>query len=95
MARSVEGMSGRGKPEDMLPPLKRHELQVLRRAGHSQAGVARLAEVSVRTVRRVDEESSVVEADAHKQVRNAASGGRRRPSRCARSWSTCSTRNPS
>lgn len=68
MARSVGGMSGRGKREDMLPPLKRHEIQVLRRAGHSQAEVARLAAVSVRTVRRVDEESSVVEVDARKQV---------------------------
>lgn len=42
-------MSGRGKREDMLPPLKRHEIHVLRRAGHSQAELARLAEVSVRT----------------------------------------------
>jgi hypothetical protein len=78
MARSVGGMSGRGKREDMLPPLKRHEIQVLRRAGHSQAEVARLAEVSVRTVRRVEEESNVVEVDTRKQVKERGVG---RPSK--------------
>ncbi len=78
MARSVGGMSGRDKREDMLPPLKRHEIQVLRRAGHSQAEVARLTEVSVRTVRRVDEESSVVEVDTRKQVKERGVG---RPSK--------------
>lgn len=80
MERSVGGMSGRDRREDMLPPLKRHEIQVLRRAGHSQAEVARLAEVSVRTVRRVDEEESVAEVDARKQVEHRGVG---RPSKTA------------
>lgn len=47
----------------MLDMLKRHEIQVLRRAGHSQAEVAQLAGVSERSVRRVAAEPAVVEAD--------------------------------
>ncbi|HTP27186.1 MAG TPA: helix-turn-helix domain-containing protein, partial [Anaeromyxobacteraceae bacterium] len=39
--------------------MKRHEIQVLRRAGHSQPDVARLTGVSERTVRRVDGEPAV------------------------------------
>lgn len=39
--------------------LKRHAIQVLRRAGHDQADVARLVGVGVRTVRRVDGEPDV------------------------------------
>jgi transposase len=48
----------------MLPPLKRHEIQVLRRAGLSLAEVARLAGVSKRTVQRVDDEDEIVDVDA-------------------------------
>src|SRR5215472_9436429 len=51
------------QPEEMLPLLKRHEIQVLRRAGHSQAEVAKLAGVSTREVRRIDEEARVTHAD--------------------------------
>jgi transposase len=43
----------------MLDLMKRHEIQVLRRAGHTQADVARLAGTSERTVRRVEEEPAV------------------------------------
>jgi transposase len=49
--------------EPVLSLLKRHEIQVLRKAGHSRAEVARLAAVSPRTVQRVDDESKVVHAD--------------------------------
>jgi transposase len=47
----------------MLDMLKRHEIQVLRKAGHSQAEVAELAGVSERSVRRVASEPRVSEAD--------------------------------
>jgi len=47
----------------MIDMLKRHEIQVLRRAGHDQADVAALAGVSVRSVRRVDDEPPVAEVD--------------------------------
>ena len=47
----------------MLDMLKRHEIQVLRRAGHSQAEVAQLAGVSERSVRRVAAEAAVADAD--------------------------------
>ncbi len=43
--------------------LKRHEIQVLRHAGHSQEEIAELAGVSVRSVRRVEDESAVSHVD--------------------------------
>ncbi len=43
--------------------LKRHEIQVLRRAGHDQAEVAELASVSERTVRTVEREPTVAHVD--------------------------------
>lgn len=43
--------------------VKRHEIQVLRRAGHDQAEVAQLASVSKRTVERVDREPLVTNFD--------------------------------
>ena len=36
----ADAMGKRRQPEEMLPLLKRHEIQVLRRAGHSQSEVA-------------------------------------------------------
>lgn len=47
----------------MLGMLKRHEVQVLRRAGHSQAEVARLTGVSEREVRRIELEDEVTHVD--------------------------------
>jgi transposase len=47
----------------MLDMLKRHEIQVLRRAGHNAAEVAALASVSRRSVRRVEAEVAVVHVD--------------------------------
>ena len=44
----------------MIDMLKRHEIQVLRRAGHTWMEVAALSGVSVRTARRVAEEAAVV-----------------------------------
>jgi transposase len=43
----------------MIDMMKRYEIQVLRRAGHSQGEVAELAGVSRRTVQRVDAEAPV------------------------------------
>jgi transposase len=47
----------------MIEMLKRHEIQVLRRAGHSLPDVARLAGVSVRSVQRVGGEAVVHHVD--------------------------------
>lgn len=47
----------------MFDMLKRHEIQVLRRAGHSQIEVAMLAGVARRTVQRVDTEAAVTHID--------------------------------
>jgi transposase len=48
---------------EMLPLLKRHEIQVLVRAGHSQRDVAERTGVSVDTVVRVKREAEVTGAD--------------------------------
>ena len=45
--------------------VKRHEIQVLRRAGHGQAEVARLVGVSKRSVERVDGEEAVTAFDTN------------------------------
>jgi transposase len=47
----------------MIDMLKRHEIQVLRRAGHTQDDVAELAGVSVRSIRRVEGEIEVSHVD--------------------------------
>lgn len=47
----------------MIDLLKRHEIQVLRRAGHSLPDVARRAGVSVRSVQRVEDEPAVQHVD--------------------------------
>jgi hypothetical protein len=47
----------------MLGMLKRHEIKVLLKAGHSQAEVAKLAGVSVRSVKRVAKEGDIDRVD--------------------------------
>ena len=47
----------------MIELLKRHEIQVLRRAGHKLREVAKLAGVSVRSVQRVEAEAAVNHVD--------------------------------
>jgi transposase len=47
----------------MIDMLKRHEIQVLRRAGLGQDETAKLAGVSVRSVRRVEDEMAVIQVD--------------------------------
>jgi transposase len=51
----------------MIDMLKRHEIQVLRRAGHSQIEVATLAGVARRTVQRVDGEATVTDIDSARE----------------------------
>ena len=64
--------------EEMLPLLKRHEIQVLIRAGHSQADVAARTGVSLDTISRVKRESEVTQADDAVQRRERKIG---RPSK--------------
>jgi transposase len=59
----------------MIDMLKRHEIQVLRRAGHSQIDVARLAGVARRTVQRIDTEATVTDIDTARE-RDARGIGR-------------------
>ena len=47
----------------MIDMLKRHQIQVLREAGHPQSEVAALAGVSVGSVRRVERETGVTHLD--------------------------------
>jgi transposase len=62
----------------MINLLKRHEIQVLRRAGHSLPDVAKLAGVSVRSVQRVEDEPGVSHVD---NVAERARRGVGRPSK--------------
>ena len=59
----------------MIDMLKRHEIQVLRRAGHTLAEVAALSGASIGTVRRVVDEDAVTTVD------NAAERDRRQVGR--------------
>src|SRR5437899_5625895 len=47
----------------MLGMLKRHEIEVLLKAGHAKIEVARLAGVSLSSVKRIAEEDPVVHVD--------------------------------
>ena len=64
----------------MLGMLKRHEIEILLKAGHRRTEVARLTGVSLRSVKRIAQESPVV------HVNDASERERRRigrPSRVA------------
>jgi transposase len=79
----IEGQMGtrRADPlEDMVPLLVRHEIQVLLKAGHSQADVARRTDVSLRTVRRVVADAPVEHVDDQAERRSRRIG---RPSKSA------------
>jgi transposase len=66
--------------EEMLPLLRRHEIQVLLRAGHSQRDVAARTGASADTVRRVKREAAVSETDDAAERRCRGIG---RPSKAA------------
>jgi hypothetical protein len=71
----------------MIDMVRRHEIQVLRRAGHSLVATAKLVEVSKRTVERVDGERQVASFDAAAERESAASDVRRRRNPSGASWS--------
>jgi transposase len=58
----------------MLDMLKRHEIQVLRRAGHSQTETAKLAGVSERSIRRVEAEPGITVTDTAAERRRRKIG---------------------
>jgi transposase len=58
----------------MIDMLKRHEIQVLRRAGHAQVEVAKLAGVSLGSVRRVEGEAAVTHVDTEAERERRAIG---------------------
>lgn len=47
----------------MIGMLKRHEIEILLKAGHSQRQLARLSGVGLRSVRRIAKEPSVIDVD--------------------------------
>jgi hypothetical protein len=55
----------------MLAMLKRHEVEILLKAGHAKTEVARLSGVSLRSVKRIAEERPVehVDDDARERVK--------------------------
>ena len=67
----------------MIDMAKRHEIQVLRRAGHSRREVAALAGVSKRTVRRVDAEDPIetFDTDQERARRNVGRPSKAEPFR--------------
>lgn len=67
--------------------MKRHQIQVLRSAGHKQTEVAALATVSERSVRRIESETSVVQLAPSGEAKRRGVG---RPSKAEpfRSWVT-------
>jgi ATP-dependent Lon protease len=58
--------------------LKRHEVEILLKAGHRKTEVAGLTGVSLRSVKRIAEESPVVHVD---DVAERGSGGSADPAR--------------
>jgi transposase len=65
---------GQQQREEMLPLLKRHEVQVLLRAGLKQKEIAALTGVPVRSVRRIRKEVAVTEFDDGDEVRRRGIG---------------------
>lgn len=61
-----------GEGDGMLSMLKRHSVQLLRRAGHTQAEIARLTGGSERAIRRIQDEPPVegIDDDAARQARS-------------------------
>ena len=89
MQASVDDVRhGRGQQEAMVPLLTRHEVQVLRRAGHSRADVARRTGLSARTIQRIEAEAVVSHADDRAAAKARGLG---RPSK-AEPWRAFLTR---
>ena len=69
----------------MINMLKRHEIQVLRKAGHTQADVAERTEVSESAVRRVEREPMV--GELNDSAVEDGDGLRKRSRSATKSWS--------
>jgi transposase len=80
MMESVQMAKRLRQAEEMLPLLRRHEIQVLLRAGHGQKDVAERTGVSLDTVRRVRKEDEVTATDDAAERRARGIG---RPSKAA------------
>lgn len=88
MMESIEMARRTVQAEEMLPLLKRHEIQVLLRAGHGPTDVAARTGVSIDSVRRVKREAEVTSADDDVERRERKIG---RPSKAAAYASHVST----
>jgi transposase len=71
---------GRRRERRMLTMLKRHEVEILLKAGHTKAEVARLTGVSLCSVKRIAQEGPVVHIDDARERAQRQVG---RPSRVA------------
>jgi transposase len=74
----VDRGARRGQPEPMLSLLKRHEVQVLRRAGLSRSKVQAETGISVRSIRRIEKEDAVATVDDRAAIKSRGVG---RPSK--------------
>lgn len=63
MHRKNDVVAEEGQREVMVPLLKRHEVQILRRAGHTPTEVMRMTGISRREVRRIEREDEVRHVD--------------------------------
>jgi predicted transcriptional regulator len=70
----------------MIEMLKRHEVQVRRRAGHTWKEIAALSGVSVRTVRRIAAESEVTTIENGAERARRQVGVLRRPTHFGTCW---------
>jgi hypothetical protein len=70
----------------MIDMLKRHEIQVLRRAAHTWSEVAALSGVSEKTARRIAAESPITTSITPPSERVGTWGVRRKPRPIERSW---------
>jgi len=71
-------MGGTRQPEEVVPLLKRLEVQVLLRAGHTDAEIEALTGVPERTIRRIGRESPISHVDSVAEVKKRGIG---RPSK--------------
>src|SRR5687767_15486369 len=67
----------------MIDMVRRHEIQVLRRAGHEQSEVEQLTGASVRSIRRIEREAPVASFDtqAERQRRRVGRPSKAEPFR--------------
>jgi hypothetical protein len=74
MIESTGNMARQRHDSEMLSLLERHKIQVLLEAGHAQRDVAERTGASLKTVRRVAHEDSVVDADDEREAKRRRMG---------------------